>query len=190
MHKKGRVAAMDQKTFAQGLTSILVKQSVISEQEAEDLQKGFARSSHDWFVEFLLEEAFVDKENILKALSTYYQVPFFDVEGHFFDHLLVRDFPKGFLLRHNMIPMEIDEDILVFVVADPSNPSLLSDLRKYTDDDIQFYVGIARDIEDAVKEYYDKSLTDDYDLVEDLESEDEEHEDLKEAEEEGDEDVE
>ncbi|MCL5875765.1 MAG: hypothetical protein M1114_04800 [Candidatus Dependentiae bacterium] len=174
---------MDQKTFAQGISDILVKQSVISAQEADDLQKSFAQSSHDWFVEFLLEEDLVDKEDILKALSTYYKVPFFDVEGYFFDHLLVRDFPKDFLLRHNIIPVEIDQDILVFVASDPSDQSLLSNLRKYTDDDIQFYVGIARDIEDAVKEYYDKSITDDYDLVEAEEPEEEENDQIREIEE-------
>lgn len=174
---------MDQKTFAQGISDILVKQSVISAQEAEDLQKSFAQSSHDWFVEFLLEEDLVDKEDILKALSTYYKVPSFDVEGYFFDHLLVRDFPKDFLLRHTIIPVEIDQDILVLVASDPSDQSLLSNLRKYTDDDIQFYVGIARDIEDAIKEYYDKSITDDYDLVEDEEPEEEENDQIREIEE-------
>ena len=56
-------------------------------------------------------------------------------------------------------------------------------LRKYTSDDIQFYVGIAREIEDAVKEYYDKSLTDDFDLVEHEESLDEEREEIEEIEE-------
>ncbi len=174
---------INQQEFAQAISAILAKNKVISTSEAEGLQKGFSQSSHDWFIEFLLEEAFVDKEETLKALSSYYQVPFFDVEGYFFDHLLVRDFPKDFLLRNNIIPVEIDEDILMIAASDPGNADLLPALRKYTSDDIQFYVGIARDIEDAVKEYYDKSLTDDYDLVEDLESADEERKEIEEIEE-------
>lgn len=174
---------IDQQKFAHDIAIILMKNKVVSGQEAENLQKMFSESSHDWFVEFLLEEGLVNKEEILKALSSYYQVPSFDVEGYFFDHLLVRDFPKGFLLRHNIIPVEIDQNILMIVASDPSNEDLLTALRQYTSEDIQFYVGIARDIEDAVKEYYDKSLTDDYTLVESEKSADEERKEIEEIEE-------
>ena len=121
---------IDQQAFAQEISALLAKNKVISAAEAENLQKGFSQSSHDWFVEFLLEESLVDKEEILKALSSYYQVPSFDVAGYFFDHLLVRDFPKDFLLRNNIIPVEIDEDILMIAASDPSNEDLLPRIKK------------------------------------------------------------
>lgn len=181
------MAQTDQKDFAKQLSALLVKQQSISQVEGEHLQTEFEKSSHDWFVEFLLEEGLVEKSDILRALSTHYQVPAFDANGFFFDHMLVRDFPKDFLLRNSIIPVEIDQDILMIVAADPSREDLLPLLGQYTADDIEFYVGIKRDIDDAIKEYYDASLTDDYDLVEDLESEDEEREELEEAESEGEE---
>lgn len=146
--------------FTEKIAGILVARKVISAQEGENLKKSFAESSHDNFTDFLLEEGLVDKENILIALGDYYQVPYFDVEGHFFDHLLVADFPKDVLLRNEVIPLEIEQNVLVVVAADPSNAELLPILGKYAPNDIQCNVGIGLDIQDAIKEFYEKSLTD------------------------------
>lgn len=54
----------------------------------------------------------------------------------------------------------MEDDVLVVVASNPDNPDLVSGLGAYTSEDIQFRVGLARDIADAVKEFYDKSLTD------------------------------
>ena len=104
--------------FAQKIADSLVKHTVISEKEARDLQAAFSESDHDNFTDFLLEEGLVDKEHVLIALSEYYQVPYMDVEGEFFDHLLLRDFPKDYLLRFEIIPYEIDQNMMIVVAAD------------------------------------------------------------------------
>lgn len=151
--------------FTQKIAEILVKNKAVSSKEAADLQAAFSESDHNIFTDFLYEEGLVDKEQILIALGQYYQVPYFDTDGYFFDHLLLRDFPKDFLLRNNIIPLEIDQNVLVFVAADPSNPDLLSEIGKYAPYDIQFYVSVALDIQEAIKEFYDKSLTDPDDML-------------------------
>lgn len=151
--------------FVKKISEILVKNKVVSSSEAANLQAAFSEAVHDIFTDFLYEEGLVDKEHLLIALGEYYQVPYFDVEGYFFDHLLLRDFPKDFLLRNSIIPLEIDENILVVVASDPANQDLSPAINTYAPYDIQFYVGIALDIQDAVKEFYEKSLTDPDDML-------------------------
>lgn len=147
-------------TFAQALTDILVKHKIINEAEGRSLQRSFKNSAKEQFDDFLLEEGLIEEANLLKALSEYFQVPCVDVTGYFFDTQLLRNFPKDFLLRNTIIPLEIDEDILTVVANNPDNTNLLPELGEFTSKDIRFNVGLSRDIADAVKEFYDKSPTD------------------------------
>lgn len=145
------------KTFEEKLCAILVKSNVISQEDAQALQKDFEDRSKETFDDFLLDEGFVQKEELLQALSHYYKVPAFDVVGHFFNRDLLLLFPDDFLIRHAVIPLERDEDIFVFVVSEPDNEAMAEELMEYISDEIQFNVGIRRDIVDAVEEYYDES---------------------------------
>ena len=147
-------------TFAHALSEILAKHKVISEAEGRALHRSFKNADKEQFDDFLQEEGLVEEEDLLKALAEYYQVPAVDVTGYFFDTQLLRNFPKDFLLRNFIIPLEYEDDILIIVANNPDIPDLLPELGKFTSEDIQFRVGLARDIADAVKEFYDKSLTD------------------------------
>lgn len=142
-----------------GLVTILVRHKVISSDEGLSLKNDSISTSDDDFIEFLIDEDLVDDVNVLRALGEYYRVPAFDVVGYFFDHNLLHQFPKDVLLRHAMIPREVDENMLIMVVSDPSNQNLLSIIGNNVSYDVRFEVGLARHINDAVKEYYDKALT-------------------------------
>ncbi len=146
-------------TYAERLIDILVKRSVIPKGDESAIKKAFKESEQEIFDEFLLEEGLVDKDDLLAALSEYYQVPSFDVVGYFFDTFLLQQFPKDVLLRCEMIPLEVDENILIMIAAEPNAPDLLNVIGSNVSYDVRFYVGIALDITDAVKEFYEPSDT-------------------------------
>lgn len=146
-------------TFAPALAEILVKYNIVTPEEGAALQKAFRDSSKEAFDDFLLEEGLVDPENLLKALAEHYQVPSFDVVGYFFEHYLLHMFPKGFLLRNALIPLEVDENIMVVIASEPDDSELLAKIGEHVSYDIRFRVGLRRDICDAVKEFYDKAPT-------------------------------
>ena len=147
-------------TFAQGLCDVLVKQKVVTEAEGRALARAFKSSEKENFDDFLLEEGLIDENVLLRALGQYYQLPPVDVTGYFFDTQLLRNFPKDFLLRNRIIPLEMENDFLTVVASNPDNADLLSAIGAYTSEDIQFRIGLGRDITDSVKEFYDKSDTD------------------------------
>ena len=76
-------------TFVSGFVQTLVSMNIMAKEEGQAADKAFHDSAKENFVDFLLEEGLVDREDILKALSQYYQVPAFDVVGHFFLHNLL-----------------------------------------------------------------------------------------------------
>lgn len=145
--------------FVDSLCTILLKQGALKRDDAQALKKAFYDRSDIGFDEFLLQEGLVSRTQLLNALSEYYQVPAFDVTGYFFEHERLHEFPKDFLLRNLIIPLERDENILVVIAANPGDEDLLPEIGAHVSYDIQFMVGIAQDITDAVKEFYEKSLT-------------------------------
>ncbi len=150
---------MERDIFIERLTDILLRNHAITREEARTYREQFEGTDHDNFDEFLVDEGLVSKEDLLKALGAYYEVPSVDVTGYFFDHDLVCNFPKDFLLRNEIIPLMLDGDILVVAAADPDDSTLEPKIGKFVPNDIEFQVSLARDIADAVKEYYDKSPT-------------------------------
>ncbi len=145
-------------TFVEGIVKILVERDIITEKMAQGLTEGFKNSSKAQFDDFLLEEGLVAREDILMALSQYYKVPSFDVTGYFFYHTLLQKFPKNFLVRHAIIPLAVEGDMLMMVASNPNLPGLESLVRKYVSWDINFMVGIKPDIVSQTRDYYDKSI--------------------------------
>lgn len=147
-------------TFAQAISDILIKNKVVSSEVMRGVQEAFGRSSAAEFDDFLLEEGIVRKDDLLAALSDYYEVPSIDVVGEFFDSLLLRNFPLDFLERNAVIPYEEEnENMLVVIAANPTRDALERGLRNFCNYDITFMVGLRQDIMDAAREYYDRAPT-------------------------------
>ena len=142
--------------FIDKLCAILAKNNALKLNDADSLKKLFAEDSAARFEDFLSEEGLVEKEDLLQALAEYYDTLAVDVSGIFFDHHLLHMFPKDLMMRDGFIPFEHDGDILTIVTAYPSDeiPALLKQFVSY---EVTQYVGLYRDICDAVEEYWDES---------------------------------
>ncbi len=149
----------NQEKLVQKISSILMEQGTISSEESKALQKAFKGSAKETFDNFLLEKGLVDEASLLKALAQYYQVPGFDVIGYFFNTYLLNMFPKDFLTRNACIPIEVDENIMIMVVSEPDDSTLLAAIGEHVSYGIRFRVGIRRDIVLAAREFYDKPFT-------------------------------
>ena len=150
---------MAKKDFVGGLSKILKEKELLSPEDEKLLDKSFSQHSKESFDYFLLNEGIIGKDDLLEALSEYYQVPAFDVTGYFFNQDTLHFFPKDFLLRNAIIPLERDENMLIMIASEPDNPELLPKIGNFVSYDIRFQVGIRQDILDAVQEYYDDSVT-------------------------------
>lgn len=147
--------------FVEALCTILEKNHVLSHVDAVALKENFKHRSQEAFDDFLLEEGIVTRQDVLDALSQYYDIPYMDPIGYFFDHYLLIKFPKDFLLRNRVLPIEvIDDNILMVLANNPNDEDLLPELGNYVSYDIEFRVGIASEIIESIEEFYDKSITD------------------------------
>ncbi len=169
-------------SFVQRLTTSLLADKAITKKEADSVVGMFHDRAKGKVDNFLLDEGLVDREQLLKALSDVYQVPSFDVHGYFFEHELLATFPKDMLISKGFIPLQVDEDILIVVASNPEDPELLDVIGHCVSYDVQFNVGVRRDIIDAIEEYYDASiiLEDEDDYEDDESFEPDEDEDMAE----------
>lgn len=150
-----------EKSFEVAFLRVLVDLKFIPAEDAVRLLEAFHESDSDLLNDFLLSEGILEQESLLEALSQYYQVPSFDAEGYFFETHLLRMFPKEMLLKNEIVPFQVDENMMIMVAANPDNPDLLFEIGEHVSYDIRFYVGIGNDICDAVEEFYDKADTED-----------------------------
>ena len=159
-------------SFVQRLTTSLLTNQAIAQKEADSLVAMFHDRAKGRVDNFLLDENMVEREELLKALSDVYKVPYFDCKGYFFDHGLLHTFSKDILISKGIIPLQVDEDILIVVASDPEDSDLLDVIGNFVSYDIQFNVGINQDIIDAVEEYYEESV-----ILEDIDNFDNDEED-------------
>src|SRR3990167_1625303 len=160
---------MSRVQFATELVAILVQQGSIAANLAPDLVRQFQDDSKAEFDEFLRSAGLVTKAQLLAALSAYYRVPAFDVEGYLFDHELLINFPKDVLLNQAFIPLQIEDNLLAVVASVPSD-DLIEKIGEYVPYVIELRVGLQRAIIDSIEEFYDASLTNIADLNDDDEA--------------------
>lgn len=148
----------NKKSFVSRFAEALVKKEIMKEPEAMSFVQEFHDRAKGNVVSFLLEEGLVEKEDILRALSSMYDVPSFDVRGYFFNHELLMHFPKDFLLENVVIPLEVEEDLLSVVVNNPEDEEAIAKIGDFVSYNVMVYVGIQEDICDAIEEYYDEDV--------------------------------
>lgn len=145
--------------FVTDLSDILIRRRVILPEEAKVYQAQYEASDLDSFEDFLLDQGRVSKEEILEALGDFYKVPWIDLGGILMDPDLVRNFPKDFLLRNEIIPITLEEDFLTVAAAHPDDETLLPKIGQFVDADVRFQISLPRDITDIVEENYEAALT-------------------------------
>jgi hypothetical protein len=166
--------------FIDDFCSLLQRNRALKDRDVSALKKAFANRSDLTFEEFLIDENVISREDLLKALSEYYNMTALDVIGLFFDHHLVIMFPKDVLMRYNFIPYMKDGDVLAVIAGDPLDPNLSEIIGKFVSYDVEIYVGFFRDIQDEIEEFYDKSVAE-VDIPEERMQEKDRRESLEEA---------
>ncbi len=148
------------KTFVHHLCDSLRLHGAITAEQHKSMVEEFSDQARLDFENFLVTEGLVSRAKLLESLSYVYKVPSFDTVGYFFDHYLVTRFDKEFLGRKNIIPLSVDDDaVLIMIAAVPDDPTLAEEIMTYVSWEPTFMVGMYQDIQDAIDEYYDESLT-------------------------------
>lgn len=112
--------------------------------------------------EILIRKNILTPHEIMKALCMQVGIPFMDeLKPTEIDPQLITQIPINYAKSKEVIPISKEQtpkgDVLVVVVSDPFNPSIVEDLRVLTGCSIRLTVSTSMRIQDAINRVYERS---------------------------------
>ncbi len=134
------------------LDEILVDAGLLTR---DQLARATEKAGHlRWLLDYLLDEGLLSAEDIAMALSLQLNLPIIDLKRHAVQPAALSLVPEEYARQHNLIPIDIVNDALVVVMADPTNIQVQEDLRARAKKLIQPAVGIPADIREVISQSY------------------------------------
>ena len=138
------------------LGQLLIREGLINEiqlQKALEEQKingGLLGSN-------LVKLEFIEEKALLKFISGLYRVPTINLEEATIDPSLLKLIPLDIIQKHNILPVSRTGSTLVLAMVDPSNIFAIDDVKFLTGYGIDVVATTAKDIKEAINQYYDSS---------------------------------
>ncbi len=156
------------------LGELLIKKGLISAEELERALKE-QRVAEQPLGRTLVEMGFLTEIQLLTALAQHFGVPFLP-DGLYPDKPLEGvTFPVKYMKEYGFAPLKAEDNTLTIVMSDPSNTSIINELKTAIGyKKIEVYLGAESDISAAIDRYYGEGSTTIGDIVESVPIEGEE----------------
>jgi Type II secretion system (T2SS), protein E, N-terminal domain len=102
----------------------------------------------------LIDMKFISEDALVQALSHQLNFPAVRLEGREIPQRALDLVPIELCVQHTLIPIGIDGKFLDVAMADPTNLSIIDDLRIKTRLNVRAYLAGPRTIENAIQQYY------------------------------------
>jgi len=116
------------------------------------------------------------EEDVYSAIARHLGLEYVSEIARDIDPALLAQLPGEFAMRHQVLPLEEEDHILVVAMANPFDVTVLDDLRLLTNRDIRAVVGSRRKISDAIEQSYMEKMFRD---IDDMQREEVADEDLE-----------
>jgi type II secretory ATPase GspE/PulE/Tfp pilus assembly ATPase PilB-like protein len=144
------------RTSKKSLGDMLIEEKLITPAQLENAlvilrQKGGKLS------DILLKQGLVKAEQLAIVLSIQLNLPLIDLKRHTIQPQALRLIPEEMARKHALIPMDIVNDSLMVVMADPEDISTIEDIKTQAKMRIEVALGVRSDIERAININYRSS---------------------------------
>src|SRR4051812_29599258 len=103
--------------------------------------------------EILIEQRLVAEEQLAEILANSYGIPFAKVAPRLCDPKVIPIIPRGFLEKHQVLPLFLVNDVLTVAVSEPTNVFLHEELERVSGKVVQLVAGTSKDIDATLKTY-------------------------------------
>ncbi|MFP3975385.1 MAG: GspE/PulE family protein [Chloroflexota bacterium] len=145
--------SLTQGGLKKNLGEILVETGLLSREDLEkalELQPQQGRRLGD----LLVQQSFITSEELAMALSIQLDVPFIDLKRHTVQPCALQMIPEETARKHALLPLDIIDDSLVVVMADPEDVRVVEDLQAQSRMRVEPALGIESDIREAIDRSY------------------------------------
>ena len=138
------------------LGEILIEQGVLT---SKQLDVALARQKNDsgkLLGEILIELGFGTEEDIVAALSTQFNIPYLAIRNFALDESLKQQIPEELIQKHLFIPLDKIGDLLMIVVADPTNEQAIREVERATNCRVRIFVSTVTEIKEIIQQHFHK----------------------------------
>jgi general secretion pathway protein E len=135
---------------------MLIEEKIITPAQLESALKE-QRQQGGTLNDILLREGIVNAEQLATILSIKLNLPLIDLKRHVIQPQALRLIPEDMARKHMLIPMDIVNDSLMVVMADPEDIRTIEDIKAQSKMRVEVALGIPSDIERAININYRSS---------------------------------
>jgi general secretion pathway protein E len=144
------------KTFKKSLSDMLLEEKLITPQQLEGVltqqkQKGGR------LTDILLQQKLVKPEQLAVILSIHLKLPLIDLKRHTVQPAALRLIPEDMARKYILIPLDIVNNSLLVVMADPEDVRTIEDVKVQAKMRVEVALGVRSDIERAINLNYRSS---------------------------------
>jgi type IV pilus assembly protein PilB len=141
------------------LGEILVEMGIITEEQVQTALK-VQKKEGGLLGAVLIKLEYVTDSDIAIALAKQDAIPYLSAQNCDVNVEVLSFVEPLFALRHQCLPIDKIENVLLLLTADPTQYSVIEELEKKTGMDVQLFVGIEAELKQAIKRYYKVSSDD------------------------------
>jgi len=150
------------------LGDLLVRDGLITR---EQLQKALSeqKGTGNRLGYTLVKLGFVEETEITKMLARQYRMPAVDLSRFEVDERIVKLIPTDVAVRHTVLPLKREGRTLTVAMSDPTNGSVMDDLKFITRYDIFPVIAGEYTLRQAIERYYEQSDAQLQQIISDIE---------------------
>jgi type IV pilus assembly protein PilB len=135
------------------LGKVLVEKKIIDEKQLNEALNIQAKDKEP-LEQILVKLGYCFEEDISHVIAEIYGLPYIELEETSIESRAIQHIPANLALRHNIIPIKIEENILYLACEKPLSSQFISNLQRLTGKQITFYIAVSSIISSLLKKYY------------------------------------
>jgi len=144
------------KSSKKSLGEMLVEENLLTQEQLESTL-ALQRQQGGKLNDILIKQGLVKAETLAVMLSIHLNLPLIDLKRHAIQPQALRLIPEDMARKHTLIPLDIVNDSLMVVMADPEDIHTIEDLKAQAKMRVEVALGVRSDIERAININYRSS---------------------------------
>ena len=138
--------------FRRSLRDVLVDQGVLTQEQADELVES-AYESNEPFGLVVVEAGYLTSYDLVKLISSKYQLPVLPLSGYQFDPALLENLSASTLYHYQVVPVGCFGSSWTFAVVEPPSRECIETLREACGSSLFFFVSEAPDVQRILSEH-------------------------------------
>jgi type IV pilus assembly protein PilB len=155
-----RTVPLSKPVFSRSFQRYLIQRNILTVDQAIDIEKALASGDGSHTVaSFLVENGYLSEEDLAKALSDHYQIPYISISDYEIDREILDSVSEEMARRYKIIPLDRTDKLLTVALVDPDNIHHLDEIKLKTKMDVMPVISLPKEIEAAIDKYYGRKET-------------------------------